>query len=250
MKSKKSFFSNLVVLVVALSIPATVFILKSGNLDFRFSALDSDIPENVVIANVNSNSLIVNWVTEKPVTGGVKLNGGAVLPILENKSSSYHEVEIKNLEAGKVYQFSLYSDGIEFTNNGQFYSGQTATKSINEAGNYFVYGQVFSTDGITFQQGGQITLQLRKDNQKSQIIAGTINEAGGYQLNLKNLLDENLVNTYPYFGSLDVIFTVFTNASTEPITRIFTVNLDYARQLPNLYLGDVTINTIPGVEGL
>ncbi|KXK27405.1 MAG: hypothetical protein TR69_WS6001000281 [candidate division WS6 bacterium OLB20] len=245
-KKNRTFLSLILVAVIAASIPLTLGILQSGNLDIRISAFESDRPANIIISSQTATSVLVTWTTEKAVTGGIVLDGK---PFVEEGPSTSHAVTLPDLNAGTEYAFTITSDGVTYPEDGSTYRAKTATRDITSRDNFLVYGQVFSKDGVTFQQSGIVVIELLNGDSRSQRRAARINESGGYQLNLANLLDDSLDEVFSFRSTADVLITVYTPDSTEPVTKRFTQDLRSFRQLPSVYLGDAGIDIIPGIDG-
>lgn len=245
-KQNRTFLSLVLVAVIAASIPLTLGILQSGNLDLRISAFESDTPANVVISSQTANSFTVTWTTEKSVTGGVV---AGTTPLIETEPATSHRMTVPNLEAGSDYEFTLTSDGVTYPEDGTTYSATTATRDLQERDNFLVYGQVFSKDGISFQQSGVVVLELLASDTRSQRRSALINESGGYQIDLANMLDETLDEIFTYKSTVDLIITVYTPDSTQPVSKRFTQDIRSFRQLPSVYLADQDIDIIPGVDG-
>lgn len=234
--------------VMALAIPISIYILRTENLDFNFQAFGTTEPQNVIISDKTSKSFRVSWMTEKATQGGVRIEG-AELPTLDNESVRYHTVLVKNLAPGVVYKFNIISAGEEFQNGTEPYKAETISTADLETQNFLVYGQVFAADGISYQKNGLITIQLIKNQQKSQLLSTTLNEVGGFQFNLKSLLNDSFTGLFPYKEEADVEVTVYSLDLTEPIVKKYTLNLLGSRQLPNIYLGTPVFNEIPGIDG-
>ena len=249
MQTKKpNLFVMLTVIVVALSIPISLLVLR-GDLNFKFSAFLSDIPEDVVITDVTTDSFRVTWLTGEEVTGGVVIKNATLPPFLEEAETSFHSVEVTGLSPGSSYEFVLTSNGTEYMQDGANYLVKTASQQSIVQSNFLVFGQVFATDGLTTQNGGTISLALYKDDIVSQSKSAIINETGGYQIDLQGMLDQQLSRTFPYLSELDIELTVYTLDSDLPVTKKFTWDLSKSRQIPNIYLGEVSVDVIPGVDG-
>lgn len=249
MQTKKpNLFVLLTVLVVALSIPVSLLVLR-GDLNFKFSAFLSDIPEDVVITDVSTDSFRVTWLTGEEVTGGVTIKNVTLPPFLEEADTSFHSIEVTGLTPGTNYEFALTSNGTEYLSDGVNYQVKTATQQSIVQSNFLVFGQVFAKDGLTTQSGGTISLVLYKDDIASQPKSAIINETGGYQIDLQGMLDQQLSRTFPYLSELDIELTVYTLDSDLPVTKKFTWDLTKSRQIPNIYLGEVSVDVIPGVDG-
>lgn len=251
-KISNRFVSMVTLMVIAISIPVTVLILQSGSLDLRFQAFGSDQPRNVVISDVKSNSFRVSWTTEKPVQGGIRLVGEAGrAPIISEDSTSKHSVQVTSLTPGTPYEFSVLSDGREHYDTGtSYFNVTTATSNYASGRTFLIYGQVFAADGLSFQQQGIVELHLTKSGVRSQTLATALNEAGGFQFNLDGLQTADLTAPFDYSSEVDATVSIHVpNLDTESETRKYTVNLINNKQLPNVYLGDVTFEVIPGVDG-
>lgn len=241
MDKTKNIFSFILVIALVIAIPISIYILKNGNLDFRINAFKSDEPKHVTIGNVTNDSFTVTWITEKPVYGGIKLTKN-LEPITELETTSFHSVEVKGLYPTNDYTFKIISDGIVYEKE---YTVKTAEISLNNP-NRWVFGQVFDTTGIQSQRGGSISLTLDNHGNRSQVLTSTINENGGYKFNVSNVLDSALRTHFQIDGLIDLEFKIFTDIDTAPITKRFTYNIERNIQIPNIYLGDVVIDTIPG----
>ena len=248
MNNKKSFKQVLVFILLALfaiSLPITVYILKTGNFDLRINAFESENPENVMITDRTSTSLKILWITEKKVFGAIRIvETGDV--ISENFEANSHFLEVTNLEPNTAYTFTIYSGTNEFP---QTLSLKTLSHSEEETNNFYIYGQVFDKSGVKVQQKGIVTLQANDLNTSSELIGATINETGGYQLNLKNLIQSSTGISFNYNKSIDVILTIYTGQNDTPVVKNYTFNFTTQRQIPNIYLGDINLDIIPGVEG-
>jgi hypothetical protein len=243
MKSNfKKFFNIFSLVMVAISLPLSVYILKNGNLDFTIEAFLNDEPQNVVISDIKASSFKVSWYTDRPVTGLLRLNN-SLEPISETQDTKFHEIVVAYLDPSAGYQFQLLSNGTLFDNT---YFVTTFSSDRVESAHY-VYGQVFSEDGVTAQKGGIVYLTLQSDRD-SQELAAIINETGGFLFNLADLKDNN-GNAFDHFGDLDVIIRVYTSYDKEIVEKRFTLNLSTQRQIPNIYLADPGLDIIPGIAG-
>ena len=229
--------------VFAISIPVSIYILKNGNLDLRISAFDSEEPVKVMVSDRTSSSVKILWITEKKVFGAIKINEINDL-ISENFETNSHFLQINNLKTDTNYSFSIYSGTKEFPQKITF-----KTLSFHESNpvNYIIYGQVFDKTGIKVQQKGLITIEFRNSNSKSELLGTTINETGGFQFNLKNLVETNTGRNFQYNQKLDATITIFPSGDEQPIVKIFTFDFSKQNQIPNIYLGDINLDIIPGV---
>jgi len=246
MKNSK-FFKIAFFLLLLILIPIVSFVLMNSGFELRISALESDEPANVIISDIKSNSFKVSWITEKETLGSIKLSNGEI--VAENETTSFHSLKFDGLKADTNYSFSLLSGSKEFKNpQGQLYTFKTAV-IISSEDPFLVYGQVFSSDGFSVQQNGIITMTLENSGMVSNQITAIINETGGYQFDLGGLLSENLNRSFPYKVSSNATFKVYINNEDKFIERKYPVDFSINRQIPNLYLGDVEIDIITGIEG-
>jgi hypothetical protein len=241
----KQVFSFILLSLFAISLPISIYVLKTGNLDLRISAFESEEPVRVMVTDRTSNSLKVLWLTEKKVFGAIKIvETGDV--ISENFESNSHFLELNDLEPNTSYSIVIYSGTTEFP---QSLPIKTLSYSDVVSNNYLVFGQVFDKSGIKVQDSGIITMQAFDGDLKSELIASTINETGGYQLNLKNLYQFGTGYKFSYNKNIDVELAVYTGPVQEPVIKKYTFNLSTQRQIPNIYLGDINLDIIPGIEG-
>jgi len=248
-KPNSNLLTMATIIVVAISIPVTLIILQSGNLDLRIKAFDDPTPQDVLVTDVKDDSFRVSWTTEKPVQGGVKLVGDERAPLIEERESSYHSLVVERLLRNTEYKFRLLSDGEEYGDGLDNYKAKTVNIIVAD-GNYLIYGQIFAENGFSFQQEGMVSLVITDGNEKSQKTSQILNEAGGFQMNLYGLLNSSQTGSFNYAKNVDLEFKVYLVENDEPLTRKFTVDLSSTRQLPGIYLGDVSFKTIPGIDGL
>jgi hypothetical protein len=245
MKNKTvSLSSFLVVLVLALAIPMIIYVLQTQNFDFKISAFLNDEPQIVKVSGVNGSSFTVTWFTEKEVVGGVKINNANQSVIFESKATTNHLLTIKNLNPNSNYQYSLYSDGKEYTSAD--YQLTTNAITVGAGKTNIIYGQVFNEQGTGVQKGGLVMLRL-KNSQTSRYIAAVINQAGGFQVDLAGLLSENGQNEFDTNTQSDIEVNIYFDVKKTPIIKKFTLNPSVVKQIPNIYLGDVNIDVMPGV---
>lgn len=244
---KKRFLSLISFLAILVVIPIATAALQSGSFNLRISALEDDEPRNIVISDVSENSFRVNWLTEREVIGGVFLSSG--LTFSEDEKTSFHSIKVNALESFTQYSFKILSGTKEFVkDNGKDYTVKTADLDSGTK-NFLVYGQVFSPDGYTFQQGGLVTLELTNPLMKSQVSATTINKSGGFQFDLGKLLTKELDKAFPYQARSDAKIVVYTSTGLEGFIKNYTVDFSSNNQLPNIYLGDVNIDLLPAIDG-
>lgn len=241
----KQFLSFILLALFAISLPITIYVLKTGNLDLRISAFESEEPVKVMVTDVTSNSFKILWITEKKVFGAVKINETGDV-ISENFESNSHYLQINSLKPSTSYTFTIYSGTNEFPQ-----TINTKTLGYSEIGstNDFIYGQVFDKSGIKVQQNGLITMVATDGNKTSGLLGTTLNETGGYQINLKYLLQDNSGIPLDHNKNYDITFTIYTGPADEPVIKKYTFNYSNQKQIPNIYLGDINLDVIPGVQG-
>lgn len=244
--NRKNYLSLFVVLGLLVTLPIITASLAKQGFEIRISALEDDSPQKVVVSDVGSDSFRVTWLTEREVIGGVKVEGSS---FYENEKTSFHTIEVNSLRSGTLYSFILLSDSKEFlAEEGKSYDVTTSTVSLKN-GDFLVYGQVFSPDGYTFQQGGIITIFLSNDLGESQVLSSIINETGGYQFNLGNVRLDDFSGLFDYKGNVSATFTIYTSFDSPEFEKVFPVDFSTNRQIPNIYLGDVNIDVIPAIDG-
>lgn len=238
------FFNYVSLILLAIALPLSVYIIRNGEFDFRIEAFLNDEPQNVNITDIKADSAKVSWFTEKSVIGQLKLTN-SIEPITETKIGKYHELIISNLDPLNNYTFQIYSDGKLFPT---IHSLTTYENNYSED-NHFMIGQVFSTNGLSTQDGGLIYLKL-KDNlgKYSQRITTAINEIGGYKFNLSGIRYEDGAY-FDHNGTLDIELEIFIDPKSENVIKIYTLNLNNDFQIPNIYLAEPEIDIIPGVQG-
>lgn len=241
--NKKQILPLLGILALLVIIPvATSYFMRNG-FDLRIAALESDEPANVVVTDATSNSFRVSWITERKVIGAVKLENGQTFS--ESDSTSYHTLNVVGLQGSTDYKFSLSSGSKDFEKE---YSQTTAQVVLGEE-QFLIYGQVFSADGFSFQQGGVITLSLDTGSKQSQTLSTIINETGGFQFDLGRLYTNDLKAKFPYQQEATATVTIYTSHEQEGLEKMMPVNFTVNRQMQNIYLGEVNIDVIPGING-
>lgn len=235
------------VLFIVVAIPVTVYILQNQKLNFQINAFLNNEPVSVNVVDIRGNSVKIAWITEKSVLSVVQLTGNSTNIFPEDVDTKFHMMEITNLEPATTYTYKIISDGVEFTK--AEYTFTTATIGSVASPSYLVYGQVFNTDGVSLQTDGLVFVQLNDNGNLSEKIPAILNKAGGFQLNLTGLLNNSHTSLFVYQKSLEVSVEVLSGTDTTPITKTFTMDLSVNHQIPNIYLGDINIDEIPGVNG-
>ena len=180
----KQVFTCVLFVMFAGSLPVSSYILKTGNLDLRINAFESENPVKVMITDRTSNGFKILWLTEKKVFGAVKINETNDL-ISENFETNSHFLQINDLLPNTEYSFIIYSGTNEFP---QTLKATTLASNETEDSNYVVFGQVFDKSGVKVQQTGLVTIGLNDGTTSSELLGTTVNETGGFQFNFKYLL--------------------------------------------------------------
>lgn len=235
------------ILFVVVALPVTVYLLQSQKFNFKINAFLNDEPQSVFVTDVRGSSVRISWMTEKSVVGMVKLSEDLTKLSTEKDSVSFHSLEVNNLEPGKTYTYSILSDGVEYKK--AEYSFATNSASTTATQSYIVYGQVFSKDGFSVQNSGLVSLQLKDGDRYSQKIMAVINKVGGYQFNIANLVNADNSDSFNYKKNLEVIEEVYYEIGKTAIKKQFTMDFSVNHQIANIYLGDINIDIIPGVNG-
>lgn len=244
---KKKNFSLFILFFFAITLPIVSYILIQNNFELRISAFEDDTPRNVLISDIKDSSFKVSWLTEKKTIGSILIKGGVKYSEIDR--TKFHTIEIKNLKSGGEYSFSIFSLDKEFFENGSYYKVRLAPIPISDS-KFLVYGQVFSVDGYTVQQGGLISMYLKSGSLQSQKITTVINETGGYQFDLGSLYSSDLKNSFNYKLKSEAVFEIYTSHKDPKIERTYFVDFSTSRQIPNIYLGENSIDIIPGQSGI
>jgi hypothetical protein len=197
-----------------------------------------------MVTNRTSNSFKILWLTEKKVFGAVKIIETNDL-ISENFESNSHFLQINNLSPNTEYSFVIYSGTTEFA---QSIKVRTLSYHESNSTNYSIFGQVFDKSGVKVQQMGLITLKFNDGFYTSELIGTTLNETGGFQFNMNNLVKEETGNLFSYNRKLDAEITVYPAGGEIPVIKKYTYDFSIQNQIPNIYLGDINIDVIPGVN--
>lgn len=246
--TKKRTLSVIAIFALMVVLPLLTATLARNDFKIRIKALEDDTPHNVVVSDIRSTSFRVSWVTERSVIGGILLSDGVRL--VESSDTSYHSINVVGLKSSTQYSYKLLSGTKPFEKEeGGDYVVDTSS-IIEGDETYLVYGQVFSPDGYSFQQGGVITIKLSDETLTSQVLSTIINETGGYQFDLGELLSEDSNEKFPYKAKVDAVFGVYISHDQEIVEKRYTLDFTTNRQIQNIYLGEVNIDVIPAIEGL
>jgi hypothetical protein len=246
--TRKRTLSVIAIFALMVILPLLTATLIRNDFKIRIKALEDDTPHNVVVSDIRDASFRVSWITERSVIGGILLSDG--VRFVESTDTSYHSINIVGLKQSTQYSFQLLSGTKPFEKEG---GGDYVVKTSSVAEGdetYLVYGQVFSPDGYSFQQGGVITFQLSDEILTSQVLSTIINETGGYQFDLGELQSEALDKKFSYKAKVDVVFGIYAGHDQGIVEKRYTLDFTTNRQIPNIYLGEVNIDVIPAIEGL
>ena len=235
------------ILFLVIAIPVTVYLLQNQKFNFQINAFLNDEPQSVNVVDKKGSSVEITWMTEKSVIGMVRITGEVNNVTLEKTSSNFHSLKITNLQPGKDYSFILLSDGVEYTK--PEYNFKTAS-FLDAAGTpYIVYGQVFGTDGVSLQSSGIAYIKLKTGDIESEKIPAVLNKVGGFQADLMGILTNSQNGLFGFKNAVDISVEIYYAIGKPSITKVFTMDLSNNHQIPNIYLGDVNIDIIPGVNG-
>jgi len=243
----KKTFSFLVILMLGAAIPLTAYLLGNQQFDFRINAFLNDEPRNVLVTNIKGSSAIITWMTEKEVVGSVQMVNDQNLLTVEETAGSFHALKVNFLQPGTDYPFTIYSDGVEYIDSTYTFKKNSVLDRNDPQ--FFIYGQVFNTQGTGFQTSGLALISIQDGSLVSQKVPAVINKAGGYQADLSGVFDSGGNVFMEYNKEVLVIVDVYYAVDKDPIQKRFTINLNNTRQIPNIYLGDINIDTIPGING-
>lgn len=124
------------VVILVLGIPLTLFAIYKGVQWFTSAGADTQ-PQDVILANITTNSATLTWTTNTKVTGSVVpvLNNKDQSPVIDkrgNRKGYTHYVELKSLEPNTEYSFKLISGGDTYSNtDGKGFSFETAKFSAD-----------------------------------------------------------------------------------------------------------------------
>ena len=130
MKKEKKIPTILGIILVAAFAGGLFLLQKKGIINI--GAGEEEIPKEVKITNVTSNSFVVSWVTSKPTTGSIEAlddDMGRLFSDLRDQSGSLlelttHYIKAEGLKSEHQYQFVIISGGEQFED--QSYQVKTA----------------------------------------------------------------------------------------------------------------------------
>jgi hypothetical protein len=248
----KKFYSVLksvvTLLFLTLSVPLVIYGMQNQNFEFKVNAFLTSDPQTPMVVDIRGNSVKIVWMTEKEVMGSIKINELTNKIAIEKESVNYHMVEVKALQANTTYTYSILSDGVTYTDPSYKFT-TSSTMDIVETSK-IVIGQVFNKDGVSLQQKGLVLVQLtNKSGKISQKIPALLNKAGGYQVNLAGIYNSDSKGIFNSKGALDIDIYVYSEIKDAPVVKKYSADFSATRQIPNIYLGDINIDIIPGING-
>jgi len=232
--------------VMALGIPITIIILTNQTFDYKINAFLNDNPKSVKVLDIRGNFAKIVWITEKEVTGIVRIGNSDTL-YKDKDSTSFHVIQVGNLTPNQKYTFSIFSDGNEYKSND--YVINTVSVAEGSEDPFVIYGQIFDKDGVSLQKNGLVLLTLSSSGSLSQELPATINNAGGFTIDLANILNSTGDQKFNYKKSLEISLKIYSDVTGIALEKKFTINFSIQRQIPNIYLGDVNIDIMPGING-
>lgn len=249
MKKLYSVLKSVVTLLfLTLSVPLVIYVMQTQNFEFKVNAFLTSDPQTPMVVDIRGNSVKIVWMTEKEVLGSIRINELTNKIAIEKEALNYHMLEIKGLQANTAYTYSILSDGAVYTDPSYKFTTSSTMDVIEPS--KIVIGQVFNKDGISLQQNGLVLVQVtNKSGKISQKIPAQMNKAGGYQVNLAGVFTSDAKGLFNSKGLLDIDIIVYSEIGTIPIVKKYTADFSATRQIPNIYLSDINIDIIPGING-
>lgn len=148
-------------------------------------------PKNVKITNRGSNTFVVSWTSDVPVTGFIKysdnpaklsLPAGDSRDQISGTSSSYttHYVEVTGLTPDKTYYFEIGSGSATYNDNGKPYQARTAQAGAAPA------EDVMSGKVITAAGAGAAGVMVYAELTGSEPLSALTKNDGTFRLALSN----------------------------------------------------------------
>ncbi|MBI5018985.1 fibronectin type III domain-containing protein [Candidatus Gottesmanbacteria bacterium] len=123
----------------------------------------SHAPKNMTVTNITDTSFTVTWITDKPVSGSVKLDGAGMFfderyadatTKAQTASAEYttHSVPVRNLKPDTAYKFTILSNGAPANSGGKPYETKTAPMITGlGTGIEPAYGQISAQNGLPLE---------------------------------------------------------------------------------------------------
>jgi len=118
---KKKIFLFIGILILLISVPATILILKQQTV-FKLGAQSSDEPTNIQITNLTERTATVVWTTQRATQGMISYGlspNNLTLVQIENAPAVNHHIILSNLLPENTYFFVIKTADKTFDNNGQ-----------------------------------------------------------------------------------------------------------------------------------
>lgn len=123
----------------------------------------SHAPKNMTVTNITDTSFTVTWLTDEPVNGSVRVEGGGIFFDERYTDSSAktrttpaeyttHSVAVRNLKPESAYKFTILSNGSPSNTGGKPYETKTAP-AVTGLGTGIepAYGQISAQNGLPLE---------------------------------------------------------------------------------------------------
>lgn len=221
--------------LLLLGIGVTIFLVQRGTFIVSQAAPDHS-PRDVVVSNVTDNSFTVTFWTQDPSTTAIVVEGDFYLSDLtgEQAASSTHSIEVRDLEPGIEYDFSIVSQGEEYLNGDELHMTMTADPLPGNFPEIIpLSGRVLLPDGGA--ASGALVYLTVEDSQIVSTVTGpdgeyVFNFPGGIRTNdLKGfyiLEDGDFLHLVSRLGSLSSDVTSPYGPVLPPITLSYTFSFE------------------------
>jgi len=202
-----------IIAILLIGIPVLVFASYQVYQFFVGASVEAR-PQDVVISNVETNSVVITWNTEVSATGSVvPMSGGEGLsPVLDVRGPEKretHYVELQNLEPNSQYEFVIVSDSEKYTQeDGNNFEFKTAPVSAETPTANLAHGSVSGVSGDDV-----VVFALLRDK-SAYPVSATMPRGGSWMLDLsglRSISDKSLIVVNPQTN----IVLVAVTGSTE-----------------------------------
>lgn len=218
----------------------------------------TDIPKNVRITNLGTNTFTISWTTDTPVTGFVKYSenpskitspAGDIRDQISGTAQAYtnHYVNITNLSENKTYYFLIGSGPQTYDDNGKPFQVSTTNQVISPPEDV-INGKVLSAE-MTPVSGAIVYLDI----EGGQTVSTVTKTDGTWRLNLAmTRTKDGSILTYDNNALISIFVqassgtaTATTNTSkTKPVEDIILgKNQSFVENLPTIPVNDLSTDT-------
>ena len=265
MKVERRIPTILGILIITISLGATVFLFKNIRT-YLGQATPDAIPSEVKITNISESGFTVSWVTAASVTGTISFGENSSLgniatddrDQISGKTGEYttHHVTLQYLKPGGKYYFKIISGLQTFDNNGELYAITTALEiGASSSQALPVYGTVAKIDGspaagaIVYLNLGQATsLSTLVRSSGSWLVA--LNNARTTDLSEFVKLKENeKIEIFVQAGLEGTAQAKVTVGKASPVSQItLGKNYDFSQEVAPTPGPTVAPTATPGVK--